>query len=78
MMILLAASAKAQRPSLAATPPLGWNTWYAFGCHATEGNVKAAVDAMAANGMEATGYDCCQGERDPEGYIHSNGRFSGI
>lgn len=80
-MILLAGTATAQRPTLAATPPMGWNTWYAFGCHVTEADVKAAVDAMASNGMKAAGYeyvsldDCWQGERDASGHIHSNDRF---
>jgi alpha-galactosidase len=81
MITLLAGGAGAQRSELAATPPLGWNTWYAFGCHVTEANVKATVDAMASNGMKAAGYeyisldDCWQGERDSEGHIHSNERF---
>jgi alpha-galactosidase len=81
MMILLAGTARAQTPKLAATPPLGWNTWYAFGCQVTEADVRAAVDAMASNGMKAAGYeyvsldDCWQGERDSEGRIHSNDRF---
>jgi alpha-galactosidase len=81
MMVLLVGSARAQKPELAVTPPLGWNTWYAFGCHVTESDVKAAVDAMASNGMKAAGYeyvnldDCWQGTRDSEGHIHSNDRF---
>lgn len=81
MMILIAGITTAQRPELAAAPPLGWNTWYAFGCHVTEADVRAAVDAMASNGMKTAGYeyvsldDCWQGERDPEGHIHPNSRF---
>ncbi len=76
-----AGNAHAQKPKLAATPPMGWNTWYAFGCHDTEAEVKAAVRDMAANGMRAAGYryvsldDCWQGKRDANGYIHSNSRF---
>lgn len=79
--ILVAGNAYAQRPKLAATPPMGWNTWYAFGCHITEADVKNAVNVMASNGMEAAGYkyinldDCWQGKRDKEGHIHSNDRF---
>lgn len=81
IVILLAGSASAQKAQLAVTPPLGWNTWYAFGCQVTEAEVKATVDAMASNGMKAAGYeyvsldDCWQGERDSEGHIHSNNRF---
>lgn len=79
--ILVAGNAYAQRPKLAVTPPMGWNTWYAFGCHVTEADVKNAVNAMASNGMKAAGYeyvnldDCWQGKRDQEGHIHSNDRF---
>lgn len=62
-------------------PPMGWNTWYAFGCHVTEADVKNAVEAMASNGMKASGYeyinldDCWQGKRDQQGRIHPNDRF---
>ncbi len=79
--ILPAGKARTQRSKLAATPPMGWNTWYAFGCHVTEADVKNAVAAMASNGMQAAGYeyvnldDCWQGQRDSQGYIHSNDRF---
>ncbi len=78
-MALAAGSLRAQ--SLAATPPMGWNTWYAFGCHATDAEVRAAADAMATNGMRAAGYqyvnldDCWQGKRDAKGFIHPNARF---
>ncbi len=83
LAILLApACARAQNSSLAATPPMGWNTWYAFGCQVTEAQVRAAADAMVSNGMKAAGYkyvnldDCWQGKRDAKGFIHSNQRFS--
>ncbi len=81
MIVLMAGNASAQGSELAATPPMGWNTWYAFGCHVTEADVKAAVNAMVSNGMKAAGYeyvsldDCWQGKRDANGYIHSNNRF---
>jgi alpha-galactosidase len=82
LVILLGGGyARAQRSGLARTPPMGWNTWYAFGCHDTEAEVRAAVDAMASNGMKAAGYEyvnldgCWQGERDAKGFIHSNTRF---
>lgn len=78
---LAVGGAHAQSSKLAATPPMGWNTWYAFGCHVTEADVKNAVDTMASNGMKAAGYeyinldDCWQGNRDQQGHIHSNDRF---
>lgn len=79
--ILPAAIIHAQRPKLAATPPMGWNTWYAFGCQVTQADIEKAVDAMASNGMKAAGYeyvsldDCWQGARDQDGRMHSNDRF---
>lgn len=73
--------AHAQRPELAAVPPMGWNTWYAFGRQITETDVKNAVDAMASNGMKDAGYeyvnldDCWQGDRDQHGRIRPNSKF---
>ena len=43
---LVAASAPAQAP-LAATPPMGWNSWDSFGTTVTEAEVKANADYMA-------------------------------
>jgi len=34
-------------PQLAATPPMGWNSWDAYGTTVTEAQVKANADAMA-------------------------------
>jgi alpha-galactosidase len=74
-------SAVAQNTMLAATPPMGWNTWYAFGCKISEAQVRAAADAMIANGMKAAGYDyvnlddCWQGARDSAGNIHPSASF---
>lgn len=79
--ILLMGSTRRQSPTIAATPPMGWNTWYAFGCHDTEAELITTVNAMVSNGMKAAGYkyvdldDCWQGERDAQGHIHSNSRF---
>ena len=81
VILLLAGSARAQSSELAATPPMGWNAWYAFGCHVTEADIRASVDAMISNGMKAAGYqyvnldDCWQGKRDAKGFIHANNRF---
>jgi hypothetical protein len=45
----------ASNPSLAATPPLGWNSWDAFGSTVREDEVKANTDYMAAH-MAAFGW----------------------
>ena len=36
-------------PKLAATPPMGWNSWDSFGTAVTEAGVKANADYMAKN-----------------------------
>ena len=41
------ASAAAQEPPLAPTPPMGWNSWDAYGTTVREDQVKANADAMA-------------------------------
>jgi alpha-galactosidase len=41
--------APAPRPNLAATPPMGWNSWDSFGTAVTEEEVKANADYMAKN-----------------------------
>ncbi|HEX5483807.1 MAG TPA: hypothetical protein VFZ08_14380, partial [Terriglobia bacterium] len=73
LVILCCASAHAQNSQLAPVPPMGWNTWYAFGCHITETSVRIQADQMVKNGMKAAGYDyvnlddCWQGARDAQG-----------
>ena len=43
--------------SLAATPPMGWNSWNKFGCNVSEKLIKEMADAMAASGMADAGYE---------------------
>ena len=82
LLLLLGLSASAQQPPLARTPPMGWNSWYAYGCKVTEAIVRAQADALVSNGMRAAGYefvnldDCWAGGRDAAGAIHPNPRFS--
>jgi hypothetical protein len=44
---MFAGVAGAQRPDLAPTPPMGWNSWDSFGTTVTEAQVRAQADAMA-------------------------------
>ena len=61
--------------SLAATPPMVWNSWNKFGCNVSEKLVKEMADAMAASGRADAGYeyividDCWQVDRDADGNI---------
>jgi alpha-galactosidase len=67
--------------TLAATPPMGWNSWNHFACKVTAADVRAAADAVAANGMKDAGYvyvnidDCWEGKRDAAGKIQPNEKF---
>ena len=40
----------------AATPPMGWNSWNAFGADINEEKIKAIADTMVSSGMRDAGY----------------------
>ena len=67
--------------TLAATPPMGWNSWNHFACKVTAADVRGAADAIATNGMKDAGYiyvnidDCWEGVRDAAGRIQPNEKF---
>jgi len=60
---------------LAATPPMGWNSWNAFDCNIDEAKIRSAADALVASGMKDAGYqyvdvdDCWMNGRDASGNI---------
>ena len=72
--------------SIAATPPLGWNSWNTFGCNISEALIKQIADVIVSSGMQAAGYqyvnldDCWMDGRDTSGKLRPNAtRFpSGI
>src|SRR5215467_388281 len=85
-LVALVASAwltvSAQQPAkLAATPPMGWNSWNHFNKQIDDATIRAQADAMVASGMRDAGYvyvnidDTWEGERDAQGIIHSNSKF---
>jgi alpha-galactosidase len=41
---------------LGLTPQMGWNDWYTHYAHPTDGDIRAAADAMVASGMAEYGY----------------------
>ncbi|MDP2483650.1 MAG: glycoside hydrolase family 27 protein [Candidatus Palauibacterales bacterium] len=61
--------------TLAATPPMGFNTWNRFACDVSEELVRGIADAMVASGMRDAGYeyvvidDCWQVERGTDDLI---------
>jgi alpha-galactosidase len=42
--------------TLAMTPPLGWNSWNAWGNTVTAARVQASADGMVASGLHRQGY----------------------
>lgn len=44
------------KPRLAATPPMGWNSWEAFRREFTEDSIKEQADAMVSTGLRDAGY----------------------
>lgn len=61
--------------TLAATPPMGWNSWNKFGCNISEKLLREVADEMVTSGMKDAGYeyividDCWQISRDSAGNI---------
>ena len=81
LLFLAAPTLLAQSATLAATPPMGWNSWNHFAEKVTDADVRGAADAMVATGMKDAGYvyvnidDGWQGERDKQGNIQPNAKF---
>lgn len=60
--------------TLALTPPMGWNDWYAHYSRITDAKMRQAADIISTNGMADAGYqyvdidDCwmnAEGKKDP-------------
>jgi len=68
-------------PVLAATPPMGWNSWNFFAGKVTDQDIRNAADQIVATGMKDAGYiyinidDTWEGERDANGVLHTNSKF---
>ncbi len=66
---------------LAATPPMGWNSWNWFAEKVTDKDVRRAADMLVSSGMRDAGYvyvnidDTWEGARDTNGNLHSNDKF---
>ena len=77
----IAGIALANPTPLAATPPMGWNSWNHFADKVSDAVVRAQADAMVSSGLRDAGYvyinidDTWEGKRDAQGAIHSNEKF---
>jgi len=69
------------RDQLALTPPMGWNSWNAWGRTVDDAKVRAAADAMVEKRLARHGYeyvvidDGWEGKRDEKGVLHPNEKF---
>ena len=74
-------SAGAQTAKLAATPPMGWNSWNHFAGRVTDKDIRDSADQIVATGMRDAGYlyvnidDTWEAGRDAQGNILSNEKF---
>src|SRR5260370_13479819 len=81
LCILRASFLPAQTMDIAATPPMGWNSWNHFHNRVDDATIRAQAEAMVSSGMRDAGYtyinidDTWEGERDSSGVIHSNDKF---
>jgi alpha-galactosidase len=82
--LAMAASSPAQEKSLAATPPMGWNSWNHFAEKVDARTIREQADAMVASGMKDAGYvyinidDTWEDKRDAQGNIQPNEKFRDI
>ncbi len=67
--------------ALAATPPMGWNSWNWFAAKVTDKDIRQAADLLVSSGMRDAGYvyvnidDTWEGKRDSAGILHTNDKF---
>jgi alpha-galactosidase len=79
VLAVLATGAGAQ--TVAATPPMGWNSWNFFAGKVTDKDIRATADLLVSTGMRDAGYvylnidDTWEGKRDAQGRIQSNEKF---
>jgi alpha-galactosidase len=80
-LVLPASLLQSQALDIAATPPMGWNSWNHFRNKVDDATIRAQTEAMVSSGMRDAGYtyinidDTWEGERDSSGIIHSNSKF---
>ena len=46
----------AQQETLAARPPMGWNSWNHFKAKVDDATIRAQAEAMVSSGMRDAGY----------------------
>ena len=67
--------------TVAATPPMGWNSWNYFAAKVTDKDIRDSADQIVASGMKDAGYiyvnidDTWEDKRDANGVLHTNSKF---
>ncbi len=67
--------------ALARTPPMGWNSWNAWGPAVDQDKVLAAAELLERSGLAGHGYqyvvidDAWMGQRDAHGHLQPNEKF---
>ena len=80
-IISVSALAACAQNQLAATPPMGWNSWNHFAEKVDDKTIRETADALVSTGLKDAGYiylnidDTWEGERDTNGVIHPNQKF---
>jgi len=80
-LLEVGAATAAGAQKLAATPPMGWNSWNFFSGRVTDKDIRDTADLLVSTGMRDAGYvyvnidDTWEGERDAQGRIQSNSKF---
>jgi alpha-galactosidase len=75
------ARARTSAAPVAATPPMGWNSWNFFAGKVTDKDIRDTADLLVKTGMRDAGYvyvnidDTWEGKRDAQGRIQSNEKF---
>ena len=81
LLFLFGGKQSEAQKTVAATPPMGWNSWNHFAGKVTDKDVRAAADALVSSGMRDAGYvyvnidDTWEGTRDASGVIRTNEKF---
>jgi alpha-galactosidase len=81
LFFLAATSLSATAQKLAATPPMGWNSWNYFAGRVTDKDIRDTADLLVSTGMRDAGYvyvnidDTWEGKRDAQGRITTNEKF---
>ncbi len=81
MVVGTVITAHTQGSQLAATPPMGWNSWNHFDAKIDDATIRAQADAMVSSGMRDAGYvyinidDGWGGKRAASGKTRANEKF---